>query len=120
MLEFLTRRQHFGMPLHAQNETVAYAFDALDDAIFGDGVDGEPAAEMLDGLMMTGIHPYARAAHDFEQSSVWFDVNGVATSILRSVFVDPASTELDCNVLIEGAAQGDVDCLGAATNTKNR
>src|SRR5262249_32348400 len=49
----------FRVPLDAEAEAVARIFDALDDAVFGDGVNDETRARRLDRLMMGAVHTKA-------------------------------------------------------------
>ena len=50
-----SRRQNFGMPLHADDKSMARAFDSFDYAVIGDGVDDQAFAELFDCLVMSCI-----------------------------------------------------------------
>ena len=45
----------FRMPLDAEAKAMARVFDALDDAVLGDGVDDEAGPGLLDRLMMRAV-----------------------------------------------------------------
>jgi len=48
-------RENFGMPLHADDKSVARAFDSFDHAVIGDGIDDQAFAELLDRLVMRRV-----------------------------------------------------------------
>src|SRR5262249_17989730 len=45
----------FGVPLHGQAEAVFRVLDALDDTVFGEGVDHDSDAEVLGRLMVGAV-----------------------------------------------------------------
>ena len=57
-------REHFGMPLHADDKTVARAFDPFDHAVVGDGVGNQTFAKLFDRLVMAGVDLEAAALND--------------------------------------------------------
>ncbi len=61
----LARRQHFRMPLDADDKGVSGAFDAFDDAVAGHGIYDQAAAQSLDRLVMRRIHFGMTAPDDF-------------------------------------------------------
>ena len=109
------------MPLHAEDEAVLGAFDTFDDTVSSDGVDDEPAAELLDGLMMGCIDLQISPAEDFEKPRAGFDPNRVIDCVwLTAALVGGGGGKLDRDVLVKRSAQSDIDRLGAAANTQYR
>ena len=51
----LARRQDFRVPLHADDESMAGAFDAFDYSVAGPSIDNQAAAESFHRLVMRRI-----------------------------------------------------------------
>ena len=58
------RRQNFRVPLNAENPSMLGALDAFDDAVLGDGVGHQTAADFFHRLMMGGVYFHFSAADD--------------------------------------------------------
>ena len=54
LLVLAPRRQNFRVPLNAENPSMLGALDAFDDAVLGDGVGHQTAADFFHRLMMGG------------------------------------------------------------------
>ncbi len=109
------------MPLHAKDEAVLGAFDTFDDTVSGDGVDDEPAAELLNGLMMGCVDPQVLPAEDFEKPRAGFNPNRVVESVwLSAALVGAGAGKLGRNVLVKRSAQSDINRLGAAADAQYR
>ena len=63
-----SRRQNFGMPLHADDKRMARAFDTFDHTVIGDGVDDQAFAESFDRLVMSCIDLQAWLLNDGAQA----------------------------------------------------
>ena len=124
LLVLSTRRQNFRMPLHAENQSVVRAFDAFDHAVVGDGVDDQTVADAFDRLMMGGIHlQFSRRTMAISNSRVprLRSTRWPPSAFLRALCSwAPAPAKLCRNVLIERAAQDDVDRLRAAADAEYR
>ncbi len=72
------RGKRFGMPLHAQDETVARTLYPFDNAIIGKCVDDQSFPELFYGLMMARIDLYTAAVDDRVETCLRDNVDVVA------------------------------------------
>src|ERR1041384_3003977 len=81
-------RKRFGMPLHAQDKTMACALDSFDHAVIGNCVDDQSFAKLFYGLMMAGVNLYTVASNDQGETCVRdnFDVMA-AVGFFLALFV---------------------------------
>ena len=96
------------------------ALDAFDDAVLGDGVGHETATDFFHRLMMGGVYFHFSAADDGVKPRACFYVHLMAAMVFaRALFVGAGAGNLFFNVLIQRAAQGDVDRLRAAADAQD-
>jgi len=102
----------FGVPLDGEEEGVAWAFYGFDDAVGGDGGGEEALAQAVDALVVGagdvdafGEEPVGEPALGVEGDGVLGGA-GVAGAVVKNIFIGG-------QVLVEGAAMGNVDKLSA-------
>src|SRR5258706_3289747 len=96
------RRQDFGMPLHADGEAMAGAFDGFDDSVWRDGRRNESAAELFDCLMVGCAYFDRSSAKDFAESGVVGDLHPMTAAIFfLSLLVLGGAGELVGGILLE-------------------
>src|ERR1051326_9018528 len=113
--------EKLGMPLHAHYEAVRDALDAFDDAVLGGCVDDESFTRRLHRLVVCGVDFQTRLADDLAQlgSLVNHDRVPAAAFELRALVLDWIGI-LRVDVLIERAAERNVDRLRAAADAEQR
>ena len=115
-----SRSQYFGMPLHAEDETMACAFDPFDHAVVRDGVDDQALAEPFDRLVMGGVDLKARSTDDGAQARSVRNLHSMpALVFFRTLFVFAGSWHLRRDVLVERSAERDIERLLAATDAEH-
>ena len=120
LLVLAPRRQNFWVPLNAENPSMLGALDAFDDAVLGDGVGHQTAADFFHRLMMGGVYFHFSAADDGVKPRACRYVHLMAAMVFaRALFVGAGAGNLFFNVLIQRAAQGDVDRLRAAADAQD-
>jgi hypothetical protein len=108
--------------LHAHHEAVAFPAHGLDEAVgFAHGFGDQPLSQPLDRLVVDGIHARgdearveAREPRARQHAHL---VEGLV--VLRLVAVVAAARALRGDVLVERAAEGDVDELVAAADAEH-
>lgn len=114
-------RQHFGMPLHADDKTMARAFDPFDHAVIRNGVDDQAFAELFDRLVMRRVDLKARSTHDGAQLRAIRNLHSVsANSFLFTLLMFAGVGYLRGDVLVKRAAEHDVERLLAAADAEHR
>src|SRR5882724_1344115 len=120
LLVLSPRRQNFWVPLNAENPSVLGALDAFDDAVLGDGVDHETTADFFHRLMMGGVYVHFSSSDDGVKPCACVYVHPMAAIFFaRASFMGAGAGNLFFNVLIQRAAQGDVDRLRAAADAQD-
>jgi len=117
----LARRKHFRVPLHANDKSMAGAFDAFDDPIARHGVNDQAAAQCLHRLVMCCIDLGMGASDDCLQSRVWLERDAMAAlDGFFTLLVLLSIWHLCADILVKAAALHDVDRLGPAANAEDR
>src|SRR5579862_8670103 len=105
----------FGVPLDADHEAVGAALDGFDDAVVSNRRDGESPPQRVDGLVVPGVHAGMVLADDVAELAASEDADGVRRPIGMGVDIRQV-----INMLVQGAAQGDVELLVAAADAERR
>src|SRR5258706_4261778 len=114
------RRQEFGMPLHADGEAMAGAFDGFDDSVWRDGRRNESAAEASDCLMVGCVYFNRSSAKDCAEPGVVGDLHPMTAMIFfLALLVLGGAGDLVGDILIQRTAENDVERLGAAADAEN-
>src|SRR5690606_6094606 len=116
--------QGLGMPLHAQYEAAAGYGNRLDQTIFGPGLDTKPGSEPVDGLVVQGIDQEGRdtALNPGKEAAGFGRYRmGMAEAFFPGqagivAMIHHARHLVD--MLVQTAAQGDVQLLMAAADCK--
>ena len=110
----------FGVPLHAEDEGIIRRFERLDDAVVRVSRGLQPLAQILHRLVMETVDPRLGAV-EFRQDGAVFDPDPVAwragrdlrLAVLLRAFV------LRDDILVQRAAEGDVQDLGPSADAQN-
>src|ERR1051325_5853470 len=106
----------FGMPLDGQRPPCrpSHRFDALDDAVLRPRGRAQRRGQVTDRLMVAAVYARAHGPEGAMQQGVRLDAQPVASG--RVGVIDRAPPALAREVLVQGAAQGHVQDLDAATD----
>ncbi len=109
------------MPLHAKHKRMARIFDPFDQPILGGRIDDQAFADFLYGLMVRGVDLQRPPPQDFFQASAARDDDFMAADFFFGpLFMLIGVRRLGGDVLIERAAEDDVDRLRAAADAEQR
>src|SRR5689334_17327973 len=98
----LPSRKRLGMPLHAQDETVARALYPFDNAIIGNRVDDQSFPKLFYGLMMAGIDLDTATLNDCVETCLWNNVDVVAAvAFFLALFVRQRGGQLRGDILVK-------------------
>lgn len=107
------------MPLDGHGERVPGQFEGLDTAVGGPGRHAQPVAEPVDGLVVVVGRFERRRAGDLREQAVGGDLDRDASELAGRRRV-PGVAEDVGQVLVEAAAEVDVEDLHAAADAEER
>ena len=109
------RREHFRMPLKSHHKRMTLAFNSLDQTIFSGCIDDQARADLFNRLVVRGVYFNGLSPQNLSQPGAWMDNDPMASTLLFiTLLMVPGVGQLSCNVLVERAAQDNIDCLLAA------
>lgn len=107
--------QKLRVPLDSQDKRVTLAFNPLDDAVLGRGIDDQPLARFFDCLVMGGIDLQILPSYDLLELGPLVDFYSMASAVLQiPLLVLVGLRKLSSNILIKRAPKGDINGLCAA------
>src|SRR5207249_11781653 len=112
-------RQVFRVPLDGDDPWLLRVggLRTFDDAVVGPRDRLETGRQIADRLMVAAIHGGRARTQGTLEERPRFDAHGVTA---RFVTVGHGSRPLAVQILVEGAAEGDVENLNAAADRENR
>ena len=100
---------------------MARALDPFDHPIFGGGVDDQPPADGVDRLVVRGVDLQAAPPDDSFQPRAALDEDFMAADMFFfALFMGARVRQLRRDILIQRAAEDDIERLSAAADPQQR